>query len=423
MIDKVECVYIFDHKLSWRTYRALGLVSSKASENKDSSVILIDIPHHESTEQGVYSVQRNTLGRSILAFHALRYWFQLKSKSESFSTRLDLLAKEKRAASGSENSFIWRLAYYSSKFQVCTPYWLLCLANLSTIRVLKRNKANSVTYVTTGGTNSNSDFLALWTSRQGIGLNVIYENWDGIFTKSVHFKKDIEIYVWGEQGRMEAIGIHGFKPSRVHAFGSPRVHDLVKRKSGMKGGQSHVLFAGGSLDWNTEMDYLELTAREFENQVIFLPHPKRYGESLEYYDSISALGVDMNRDLVTSLLIEKTLPNLDLYKKLLLNAKVTISPMSTMALESALSGIPTIVPAGKDWSSSPLITRYGHLKGISLFPNVRISYDYQEFVKYLRNTESLYQNKASLLQNYFLSDAKEFKQILLTLFPNSRNTI
>jgi hypothetical protein len=423
-------IFVFDHILSWRTYKELGYLSEDYQKMGTPKIILDGIKDYGNLHCNVLSIKKGKISGWILSINAINYWFQKRDLSPSIATRMNLILRTKK--DNSARSFFnprGQIALNFGKFlgrqKIVLPYLALLLANLRLAKELGRAKPLQIIYITTGGTNANSDFLASWSERHASKLHVLYENWDGIFTKPVHFNKRLALYVWGDQGKIEAINIHGFDPSNVSRFGSPRINYLLENSQVTVKKSKYVFFAGGSTDWNSEMAYLFYTARKFMNKVYYLPHPKRYGKFLESKSKIASRGVLFPLDFIEKLNLGSELPPIELYSEIFSKTNCTISPLSTLALESALLGIPTIVldeVIDLEQSHLKLSEAYGHLRDLKKFTNVRIVAEMDTFTKVLHEVNLQTSNNPATLQRMFQSSNSEFSDITKNLLECVRLT-
>jgi hypothetical protein len=406
----------------------LKLVNLEISGGGKSIALLVDFDKSRDIDLRTIEISRSHLSTKVLSFFAIIYWADMRGKSKSFEARLRRYPfKDNWLLRTDQNPLILFLKrkligvifHLIRRFS----YKVLWFVNHSLVRILEEYRSKRIIYITTGGTNSNSDFLARWTNREGIELAVVYDNWDGIFTKSVHFEKNFKLFVWGEQGRREAIEVHEFPAELVHALGSPRTHHVIQESRYSVALRDKVLFAGGSLDWREELKQLEIVAKSSPLSIIYLPHPKRYRQSIDDFKHIASLGVEIDIQMIRRLQNSANLPKLSFYENILRHAKVVISPMSTMALESALIGLPTIIPTENEnplaGSQANLLQQYGHLKGLSYLPNVFVAQGEHSLKNILKKTLAMELFDVETFYPYFLAAPTEYEEHIKHLFPST----
>jgi hypothetical protein len=397
----------------------LKLVNLEISGGGKSIALLVDFDKSRDIDLRTIEISRSNLSAKVLSFFAIIYWAGMRGKSKSFEARLRRYPFEDNWLLRSDQNPL--ILFLKRKligviFQLIQrfSYNVLWCVNHSLVRILEEYRSKRIIYITTGGTNSNSDFLARWTNREGIELAVVYDNWDGIFTKSVHFEKNFKLFVWGEQGRREAIEVHEFPAELVHALGSPRTHHVIQESRHSEVLRDKVLFAGGSLDWRDELKHLEIVAKSSPLTIIYLPHPKRYRQSINDFKHIQ---------MIQRLQNSANLPKLSVYENILRQAKVVISPMSTMALESALIGLPTIIPTENEnlsaGSQANLLQQYGHLKGLSYLPNVFVAQGEHSLKKILKETLAMELFDVETFYPYFLAAPTDYEEHIKHLFPST----
>jgi hypothetical protein len=97
--------------------------------------------------------------------------------------------------------------------------------------------------------------------------------------------------------------------------------------------------------------------------------------------------------------------------------------MSTMALESALIGLPTIIPTENEnlsaGSQANLLQQYGHLKGLSYLPNVFVAQGEHSLKKILKETLAMELFDVETFYPYFLAAPTDYEEHIKHLFPST----
>ena len=180
-------------------------------------------------------------------------------------------------------------------------------------------------------------------------------SWDPLTAKGGFLVRPDVLAVWGEASRTHAIERHGFAPAQVVVTG-PCHFDQYGENPDFRHWTAEagwwttptlapstrlILIAGSTLAyWNTEVAMVERIARWAEGRDIhvwYRPHPRHHGRPVSL-PKLNTLTVDES--------------GLDAppahYRRLLEQAVCTIAAFSTMVVESALMGKPSLVVAFGD---------------------------------------------------------------------------
>jgi len=232
--------------------------------------------------------------------------------------------------------------------------------------------------VTSGGATSNSDILGLAGEKLGFPVLTITENWDNLTSKAVFTMLPDYPGVWGTADQAAAENLHGFDSKNIFKVGSPRVSQLFQNKSRNTSSDKHILFAGGSIDIEGDLNWFKQVIKVAEQRnigLVYVPHPSNYNHLA---DLIASAHPKISNFIPTQILNlvtqkgEKRYPKLSFYDDLLSNSSLVISPYSTLLLESLLIGIPAIGIDFQDpkksifgWASE----KFEHLQGLDYFQN------------------------------------------------------
>lgn len=398
----------FDHILTLRSYSETNELIS-LGENKDLYIIFVASDRrvliNTNTLNGlrIHGIYLNRIYQFLLNINSTRYWILKKSKSRSFESRIRSIRMGRREFYESNSKF---------NFKAPTSLWigyLLSFMSFNRMSVILKpvvkklfadidlDNVDTVLYVGTGGSLFLSDCIALQIQRTTENTKYIFnsENWDNLPSKAVFNLHPDRLGVWGKKGIKYAAQIHGVDESKIRSVGSPRVDYLASemKSNSMQVNEDNlkVLFMGGSLDFHRDVTFfLEsreiLSERYYDYELLYLPHPKNY---LKYQawniNEQKSDSIQGEIDELIKLCIEKEqLPSLEFYVKLFSDCKLTLSPLSTMNLESLLYGIPTIALDFRENAlpTSPWATEYfEHFSELINYSGVKIARSKDELAK------------------------------------------
>lgn len=189
------------------------------------------------------------------------------------------------------------------------------------------------------------------------------------------------LLVWGEQGKTLAVGRHGFRPEQVVVTGPPQ-YDLYYQPD-----RSHdalpfpfVYVPGSTLSWWPDMVALLKGLAAIlppEIRLCFTPHPneKAFLEELKWLEGRLWMppmppGWKWNRDTFSFV------------GKLLRHAKCIVSPWSTLIVEAALFGTPSVlvgfgrgVAIHEDWE---------HIAPLKSWPGIWVARSMEDLEAHVR---------------------------------------
>jgi len=367
-LHKKKISLVLDNEFVLRSYLESSAIK-KLSLEFDVELVLIN-------QEADYLLNSN----SIISKHkylqflqtilSVSYWVKKSKQSNSFRIRLLSLLHSRRYFYSSRKvslrlpSMPVLTGFIVGYSRLKIPSILISALMKNLVQHFRTTNTNLIIYVTSGGASSNSDVLSLIGTKLKIPTLVVIENWDNLTSKAVfNFKPDF-LGVWGRQDLEASINLHGFSPDSVVEIGSPRVSKLIRSHKPEPTSANKILFAGGSTDFPFELEWLKCSfslASRLGRPFIYVPHPANYSSVRKYLNCetdqvFSAIPIQISQ------LIEskdgKSLPTLDFYTPIFQEAWVTISPYSTMLLESLLLGIPTVgidfndfVKGSEEWAS------------------------------------------------------------------------
>lgn len=350
-----SCLLFFDHPLALRSYINSGELSR--IQKSCSNLSVYSLYDSSSYDQGISNSQikiviiRDRL-KSIIALNAYVYWKSIENRSISIGHRV---AKDRLKE---RFSLPQRIALsILAGLNLGKPLsWLISRNCFELEEILRKqiDKEVNVAYVTVGGPTSINDILVWLGKKYGLNTITLLENWDNISSKAVFNVVPDRIAVWGAQARFFAEKMHGISSSIVNLTGNPRV-EWMRRNVEISSRPEQIAFAGGSIDFQMELNYLKLIKKVLmiqrsKMEMIYLPHPKFYSQCRDQLSVLKDLGVRVLNIKAVENKIAKdafSLPKFDVYKEFFENAAVVISPLSTMNMEAGILGVPSL---GLDFS-------------------------------------------------------------------------
>ena len=392
---------IFDHSLAYRSYTQTGIIEN-LSKTYETSIFILGVKNSfksQGLKIGHYNIEYNSIESFMLAFYANVYWNSKSANSLSMQNRSWYKKRKFRNIFSAE-----QLAFYYAKFFLRVPTNVVSFSLKRVIKYLvsqsKSNFDKKVIYITAGGTNSLSDVLTKAFSKLDTEVITILENWDNMSSKAVFQNPPKKIGVWGEQSVKFGSLVHNIDPKIIVPIGNPRIEWLL-RNINKSPHQKNIFFGGGSVNLKLEITYLVSAIKIAKNAgaiVEYLPHPKNYKYIEKLKSDISSENLKILGSYTNEIEINPAnLPKLETYLDPFENAKVFISPLSTMNLEASLLGIPSIALDISTKINSPydkISDRHDHIHDI-------------------RNTEVF----------YFIESVEEYEKLLDSLMSNSLSPI
>jgi len=210
-----------------------------------------------------------------------------------------------------------------------------------------------------------SDFDLLKAARiRGVPIAAFAATWDTLTSKGCFVVPPDALLVWGEESRRHAIEFHALAAERVVATGAPHLdvygegwpvepRERFLAARGIDPAKRVVLFAGTTISyWQDEPGQLRalstaIAGGELKDCVIwYRPHPRRSGRDVAALGDLPGVYVDdqvlrQKREGVSSY---STRPDdLPHYRNLVEACEVVVAAFSTMILEAALLGKPSLV--------------------------------------------------------------------------------
>jgi hypothetical protein len=372
-LEKKYLIIIFDHKLSLRSYLETEVIKELSSKFylkiKVFGNLDYDFQNLDHYSENMEFINLTKIQRFILSIYANSYWWKVAEKSLSIQNRTWYYKKGKISVVNA--SAVGKILSNLSM----TPLIKLSIFSLKNIlnnlySQITDKISTTILYVSTGGTNSISDQLAVYFSNLGIKVFTVVENLDNISSKGIFAYPPNLVGVWGKQSIKFAAKIHEVDSNAVIAIGNPRVEWLINNVV-FEGERNDIFFGGGSVDFSSELEYLKIAIRVAEQnriKLFYLPHPKCYDLANFYISKLRSESlILLCRNNVSNQWELGSLPNLKDYLYPYSKAKIFISSFSTMNVEAALLGIKSLVIDLKTRTSpieNRISQRHDHIKDL-----------------------------------------------------------
>lgn len=275
----------------------------------------------------------------------------------------------------------------------------------------------------------------------GIRRTCAVSSWDNLTSKGFFVVPPDRLLVWGKLDKENAISEHNFKEDQVFVTGAPQfdqyfddaiVYSREKffNERGLNPNSSLVLFAGTTLNRLAEepkiLEALSSEISKLNKDVIiwYRPHPRANNDQLESYKKIKGIYIDdqflsqRNRGGSGYSLRGHDLNH---YKFLLNSTSVVVSAFSTMVIEAALHGKPSVlISFSMDQSRTTAVSdysKYSHLKEILKWSHVVRSTSMEDLVKnvcfYLEKDPKEYEQKlkesaGNIINNMYSNASDEY---------------
>ncbi len=215
--------------------------------------------------------------------------------------------------------------------------------------------------------DSYSHMILRSAARLGIPTAMVVTHWDYFSKKGLLRVMPDRIYVWGEDMRQLAIQCNGIDPGIVRVAGvpqfqrylaalDPRRRDVARTAFGIPPNARAVLFAGTSAPYDElavlkRLDQAVHTQGGVETRIIYRPHPRAWPRRAAENIDVRALA-----SVVLDAAADQTRAPGEHFLDLMAAVDGIVSPFSTMILEGALCGKPSLCVSFdddvNDWSFS-----------------------------------------------------------------------
>lgn len=199
-------------------------------------------------------------------------------------------------------------------------------------------------------------------SRLGIPSLMLVSHWDYFSKKGLLRLNPTRIYVWGEDMRSLAVERNGVDADRLAVVGAPHFQkyfqpmekrrDAARRRFGIEPGARVVLFPGSSAPFDEPavlriLDQAIVESGPGKVRLLYRPHPRAWERRVaEKVDLASLASVRIDDPAQPGGTSDEH------YLDLIAAADALVSPFSTMTLEAALCGKPSLCTGFSDGVNS-----------------------------------------------------------------------
>jgi hypothetical protein len=223
----------------------------------------------------------------------------------------------------------------------------------------------------------------------GIRTMVAIENWDNLTSKGLFLETPTFLSVMGQLCKNHVLEMYDFSEKNILVNGLPRFENYgIRHNQDKKTNKRRILYLGFSLPHN-EINLINLLLPKLneilghkEFDFIYRPHPARqkryYDGKLEKHPNLIIVDHIKDRNSVLPLISSD-------YIKDFLEADLVISTPTTMALESIMLGLPTIIDGTNDGihrtSAKLVLNNFTHLKDLNEVYQENIADSVQDLVE------------------------------------------
>lgn len=204
---------------------------------------------------------------------------------------------------------------------------------------------------------------------------LLVDNWDNASSKSIFWEMPDAVCCWGKQSERHFLEIQGFG-GRKFSIGTPRF-DMYLKKDELFIKRGYLLFLGTALPFD-ELAVLVLLDRLLAEgklpasvkRIIYRPHPWRHSKKLPEIQFLSNVVLDPQLAQLdwNKSSINRGLPNLEYYPKLLRESELIVGGYTSMLIEGLICDKPVIgLSHIEDFNpTSPhlVASSYEHFKGL-----------------------------------------------------------
>ncbi len=231
--------------------------------------------------------------------------------------------------------------------------------------------------------------------RATVPVWAIPASWDNLVTKGAFLDQPDRIAVWGPASARHATELHGFRPEDVTITGPPHFwpYGVTARISKLFLPHArHVVFAGTTVNYaaDEEAILLRLAERLQSDQatrdiaVFYRPHPRRRPEGLA---ALKKPGIVLDPRWKGGWSLDAA--DVSWIRTICEGALCTVSAFSTVVLESALCGVPSILIGFGDSAHGTGKAldhaQYEHMAEMIGKPGIWLASDMNQLLGYIRS--------------------------------------
>lgn len=250
----------------------------------------------------------------------------------------------------------------------------------------------------------------IWNcKKQSLPTLAIQENWDHLSSKSFFHEEPDFFGIWGKQSEGHLRVIQKKENCVAIVLGSPRFSSYFERQKETSiristfedvclVNRDEYILIGGTGDGHDDMKVISLVFSFFSKRnlfakekikVVYRPHP--FTRTRVSFQNLKESYPDLLIDMGARA------SSVGHLSDLVRNAKVNVNLLSTLVIESALAGVPCVVPTfigeneGK-YGYERALNEWDHLLGIQLIPTIKVANTSEAFE--LKMKEALVVRKA-----------------------------
>jgi hypothetical protein len=286
--------------------------------------------------------------------------------------------------------------------------------------VIARERPQIVLFPVTGVEATGTELILL-SRKYGFRTFFLVNGWDNLSSKGAFPILPDYMGLWGLQSVTDAVNIHGMPEHRLIMLGCARYEDYFRKENAEKRifPFPYILFAGATTPCD-EIAPLAIADAIIEEaglhdiKIVYRPHPWR--EKRKCFDLFEPekyrhviLDPQVEADYYgekqkgTESVSSQNFPKLQYYPSLVNHALFTISPMSSMTLESALFDVPALIIAHDDGVHPippNLQLQYRHFQGAEEIPGWFVAHDMEGFRTLFGNLLRMFQDESPARRSY-----------------------
>ncbi len=365
---KKKLLIFLDHPIIVRHFIASGVFRALEDAN---DVVYVCLPDEHKRMKGadLSDIAPERLLRLDECLPRNRIWtrvFQIDLLSNRSDEQAEALYRHISQAIGPKAFFLYRLYALPFVWPLYRRFLLRQVAetpNAALDALLDREKPDVLLHPTVLAGAYVNDLVAAAAAR-GLPLVGIMNSWDNPSTKRTTVGHLDWLLVWGQQTWEHAVRFMKMAPERVVRFGAaqfdvyrqapPRPRDVTRARYGASADTRIVLYAGSSKGVD-EFRHLELLEEAIENgtlrdaAIVYRPHPwGNCGKDGHRIGARTWRHVRFEESSMAYIETAKggtqpiTTPDYRNTHNILAAVEIVVSPLSTILLEAALNGLPSI---------------------------------------------------------------------------------
>lgn len=396
-----------------RDYDVLYAYPYPINDLKSKIIITSEIKASDINIAGkfTYTEQRN----KQLYFLTELSMVKLRKKCSTFQIKYDLQL-------GRKKKLLFRILSLPIIYRIFYHLFMAYMGRCKDIDGLLKKVRPDLVIIPTSLIDSVSIDVITSAKYHHIKSLMLINGWDNISSKGTIPQMPDYLGVWGEQSVKHAVFIHNMPKERVFPIGAPhydifkiptRKREDIRRENNLPVDKMVILFAGSARTFDETSVLVEIEKAIEDGQlpdihILYRPHPWRHRRIKEdsFYDH-SFKHITMDKQLSGSYLKSKidfnfvplpknVLPDMNYYPDLYAAVDAIIHPLTTIAIEGAIIGIPSLAIAFNDGVhkfTSDTIIKYDNVKDIRNMPGIIVCDEKDLFIDSCRELIKLINDK------------------------------